>query len=248
MSTSRLGLLLHRFADRVVAASSFVASVLARDYGVESKIVHCGLPDTVFDSFLLEKPQDARLRVVSVGRLIPKKGFDVLIRAVGVLESRGIEVDVQIVGAGPCMAELRQLSSSLGLGSRIEFTGAASRAHVLNLIDDADCLVLASRPSPDGDIDGIPVVLMEAMARRRLVLSTPVGGITELIEHGVTGLLAEPGDPVSFADNLELVASEPGYAACLINRGYSYVSTNFRLSSEVQHLVATFDELRSVDD
>jgi glycosyltransferase involved in cell wall biosynthesis len=152
--------------------------------------------------------------LLSVGRLVPKKGFDLLLGALALLRSRR-PVELRIVGDGPDRGRLEELAGSLGLGESVRFAGPLGEAGVVEELDRCDAFVLASRPvaAPRGGIDqdGLPVVLMEAMARGALAVSTPVAGIPELVADGETGFLAEePSAPaVAAAVERALACAEP---------------------------------------
>lgn len=137
------------------------------------------------------------LRVTSVGRLVPKKGHDRLLRALAGAVDAGLDARLTLVGEGPERVRLEALVGELGLAARVSLCGGVPRDRVEGLLDrETDVFALACRVAEDGDRDGIPVALMEAMARGLAVVSTPVSGIPELVENGVTGLLADgsPGD------------------------------------------------------
>jgi glycosyltransferase involved in cell wall biosynthesis len=156
-------------------------------------------------------------RVLGVGALREKKGHDVLLRAAAALAARGRAVRVRIVGAGEEEAPLRALAASLGVDAT--FLGAASPQTVREEMSRAAAFALACRVAKNGDIDGIPVALMEAMAAGVPVVSTRLSGIPELVEDGVSGLLAAPGDAESFADALERVLFDAPLAASLAAAG-----------------------------
>jgi len=152
-------------------------------------------------------------RVLSVGALREKKGHDVLLSAAALVAARGRPVSVRIVGDGPERARLSALANSLGVDAT--FLGAASPTTVRDEMTRASAFALACRVAADGDIDGVPVALMEAMAAGVPVVSTRLSGIPELVEDGESGLLAAPGDSASLADALERVLFDAPLAARL---------------------------------
>ena len=132
--------------------------------------------------------------ILAVGRLVPKKGFDVLIRAVaGIDPAENPGLTVQIVGDGPEEAALKELAAQVGVADRVSFLGARSNAEVREFMGQAALFVLPCQKAADGDRDGIPVVLMEAMARNVCVVSGDLPTIRELVADNKTGLMVPPG-------------------------------------------------------
>lgn len=157
------------------------------------------------------RPPDGRLRVAAVGRLIPKKGFDVLVEAIGLLRAGGFDVSLTIAGEdGPAGTPVRGLVAGRGLGDVVRIVGPLSQWELLALYRECDVFALACRVVADGDRDGIPNVMMEAMAAGLPVVSTTVSGIPELVRHGVNGLLVPPEDPESLAGALRRLATDHG--------------------------------------
>ncbi len=155
-------------------------------------------------------PPDEPVRLLSVGRLVPKKGFEVLLRACHLLALRDRSFSLTIIGDGPLRAELGALSGRLGLADRVTFASARQFAEMPAAYREADALVLSSLVTPDGDQEGIPNVILEAMASGLPVVSCDVGGITEAVLHGETGLIAAPGDPADFAEKLDALVADAG--------------------------------------
>lgn len=145
--------------------------------------------------------------ILSVGRLVPKKGFDVLVRACGELQRRGVEFELRIIGGGEQRAALLALAEREGIGRRVQLAGSMSQAEVAAELAAAEVFALAPVVMPDGDRDGIPNVLMEAMAARVPVVASTVSGIPELLSDGINARLVPPGRPDLLADALaELLA------------------------------------------
>jgi glycosyltransferase involved in cell wall biosynthesis len=148
--------------------------------------------------------------ILAVGRLIEKKGFDDLIRACATLARSGVDFRCEIVGKGPLEAELRLLSTSLGVADLVRLVGPVPREQLIQLLPRAAVFAAPCVVGADGNRDGLPTVLIEAMAIGVPVVATPVTGIPELIEDGATGLLAPERDPRSLAHSIDrLLANEP---------------------------------------
>jgi glycosyltransferase involved in cell wall biosynthesis len=150
------------------------------------------------------------LRVASVGRLVPKKGFDILLGAVRELTERGTAVQLTIAGEdGEAGESVRQLIDELGLSSTVRMVGPVSQPGLLDLYRSVDVFALACRVTDDGDRDGIPNVLVEAMAAGLPVVSTAVSGIPEIVRDESNGLLVDPGDSRQLADALLRLEKDP---------------------------------------
>ncbi len=186
-----------------------------------------------------ERPQ--HLRIVSVGRLVPKKGFDVLIRAVGQLHRRGVAVELVVAGeTGSEAVALADLVGHLGLDGVVQFRGTISQAQLLTELRRSSVFALACRVDDDGDRDGIPNVLVEAMAAGLPAVSTTVSGIPELITDGVNGLLVPPDDPDALADALRRLARDPELAQQLARAGTAAVHEHFDGERLAHRLVELF--------
>jgi glycosyltransferase involved in cell wall biosynthesis len=148
--------------------------------------------------------------ILSVGRLVEKKGHETLLQAVALLRDRGSAVRLRIVGEGAEWARLQRLVHELGLDERVTFTGPLSEAEVVGEYERAQVFALACRELENGDRDGIPNVVLEAMAHGLPIVSTSSPGILEAVTHEQSALLAGPGDAAGLADQLERVLLEPG--------------------------------------
>jgi glycosyltransferase involved in cell wall biosynthesis len=145
---------------------------------------------------------------------VEKKGFDVVVDACGVLDRRGVPFEAVIVGpdddAGP---RLRARIAELGLGDRIRLEGQMSQAELYDEYRRASAFCLPCRILDNGDRDGIPNVLAEAMAAGAPVVTTPISGIPEIVRDGVNGLLVKPDDPTAVADAVVRLREDDGFAA-----------------------------------
>lgn len=147
--------------------------------------------------------------ILSVGRLVPKKGLNDLISACQLLKARGVKFRCAIVGGGPLRAELEDQINKLGLDDTVTLLGAMAHDRLVALYGQASVFALSPQVMEDGDRDGIPNVLAEAMAAGLPVVSTCVSGIPELVEDGRTGLLVGSKDPVALADAVERLLRDP---------------------------------------
>jgi colanic acid/amylovoran biosynthesis glycosyltransferase len=204
-----------------------------------------GIDPGRFPFALRERRQGSLLRVLTVGRLVEKKGVDLGLAAVATLAAQGVIVHYDIVGDGPLRASLEVAAGRLGLGGRVVFHGWQNQAAVARLMAGSDVLLAPSRTDSAGDQEGIPVTLMEAMASGLPVVSTRHSGIPELIDHGVSGWLAEEGDVAGLIEGLARLEGDP-YLALRFGRAareriaadYDVVRLNARLESMLMRLAA----------
>lgn len=192
--------------------SEFGRSFLERtspDVRVDDVHLHsCGLPLEQFP-FSIRPLDSSAPTILTVGRLVPMKGFDVLIRAVKSLIDEGICPTVRIIGYGPEQDKLARLVADLALGDMVQLLGYQPPEAVKQELRRADLFVLPSVWDKDEGQDGVPTVLMEAMAMGVPVVSTRLSGIPELVEEGVSGVLCEPGDAAALADAILSVIRIP---------------------------------------
>lgn len=173
----------------------------------EYPVVRCGVDTDAYEA--TPAPRGDRLEVLSVGRLVEKKGMDVLIRSAGeIAKAGGPKLRVRIAGGGPQMDQLRELVDLLPPTAEVELLGDTDNDTVMKLMTEADVFALPCRVARSGDRDGIPVVLMEAMARGRCVISGDLETIRELIEHEVSGIMIPPGDQSSLTKVLVELAKD----------------------------------------
>ena len=139
------------------------------------------------------------------------------------------------------------MALSLGLQDNLVWHGALAHDDVLRLMEEGyELLVLPCRRAEDGDVDGIPVVLMEAMTRGLLVITSPVGGIGELVQDGLTGLLVAERSAGEIADAVERYVFDKEVYRPIALRGKGYVDSEFNVAIEVNKLVALFSEAMKV--
>lgn len=220
------------------ANERFLRATLGAGYRVPIHVVHHG---TDLRRFHPSSRCPAPGRIVSVGRLVPKKGFSALVRAIALVARSGCDFRCDIFGGGPLRDELRTLARTLGLEPRLSFHGARSIDEIAEAYAHASVFVLSPVVTEDGDRDGIPNVLVEAMAAGVPVVSTRISGIPELIEDGVDGLLVEPGNPPALAVAITRLLSDPSLAARLAAAGRCKVEREFDLvanSRRVAELLA----------
>lgn len=176
--------------------------------------------------------------IVAVGRLIPKKGFRDLIRACSLLAERGKSFQCEIIGEGPLEIELRSQIERLGLQNRVVLSGTKPQSQVRHHLAAANVFVLPSVIDPDGGMDNLPTVIMEAMATGLPIVSTNLGGIPEMVVKNETGFLVQPGDVESMADAIQNLISDCSLAERLGQSGYDRAQALFSIEKNVRDLCA----------
>ncbi len=227
-------------AEFVAAETEFSRALLARRCPESAqKIVH--IPNGL-DRAKLPRPvareerEESALRLVSVGRLVEFKGFDVLIRACAELKRSGLAFSCEIVGDGPLREELQALVAAHDLAGHVRLTGERTQEYVLETLGACDIFVLAATVDSHGASDVFPTVIAEAMALGRPVVSTTVAGIPELVVSEETGLLVEPGQVAALSAALARLAHDPAERARLGEAGRIRLETNFLIETTIEPL------------
>lgn len=164
--------------------------------------------------------------ILFVGRLVERKGVDVLIRAVGEVRAR-IPVKLRIVGAGESEPKLRATVRECGLENMVSFAGRVSVTDLRSEYQAADLFVLPAIRDSKGDTEGLGVVLLEAMRFERPVVASDIGGIPDIVKHETTGLLCTPGDPKSLTAAIGRLVDSPQFARDLAGEGRRDVARRF---------------------
>lgn len=173
----------------------------------------------------------------SLGRMVEKKGFDVLLQAVASLIHDGYSIELSLAGEGPLLAELKLLTTQLGIANSVRFLGKLDHLQVATWLQQLDVFVLACKKDMNGDMDGIPVVLMEAMSQCVPVISTRLSGIPELVMHGQTGLLAEPGDSGDLAAQIVHFFKDEPLKIKLVRCAVDHVAQEFGQNVNIDRLM-----------
>ena len=204
------------------------------------RVHHMGVDTARFDFEM--KPIQSPLRILTVARATEKKGLIYAIKAVDSLE---IDVSYEIVGDGELFDELTRAAGAMENGHRVRLVGAQTAQYVNNALKQSDIFLLPSVTAASGDMEGIPVSLMEAMASGVLVLSTLHSGIPELIEHEVTGLLVAEKDSAAIARQLLRVASREVDCDQVRMNARKKIETDFnstKLAGELSGLLVALSE------
>lgn len=234
-----------REAAYVVTISDFNRRFLARfggDVSTPVHVVHCGIDP---ERYLFRPRAPARgsvARALCVASLQEHKGHRVLLTALA--DGPGTErIELDLVGDGPLRGELEELTVRLGLSDRVRFLGEQDEPAVTRLLDAADIFVLPSIRARNGQMEGIPVALMEALASGVPTVATRLSGVPELVQDGVTGLLSEPGDARQLAQALARVLADGEGAIARARAGRQLVEREFDVRRSGAVLAALFSRV-----
>lgn len=180
------------------------------------------------------------VRIVSVGRAVPKKGYDILLRALASLPA-DIHWRFEHIGDGDVIAALKAQAAELGIADRVRWRGAMDQKEVLATYRASDIFALACRITPDGDRDGLPNVIVEACSQGLVCVSTTISGLPELLTEGRNGRLVPPEDPAALATALADLIRDPAQRHALGTAAEARVRADFDFHTSIRQLVELFE-------
>lgn len=224
--------------DEKIARARFVACIshfcrsqgmifAAPEHWSKLKIVHCGIDPARYGT----QPQEASgKRILFVGRLAAVKGVPILLEAFAKVLEEHPDAVLTLVGDGPERRTIEARAQALGCAGMVEFMGYRSQDEVAELLGKADLFALPSFA------EGVPVVLMEAMASGLPVVATRIAGISELVEDGTSGHLVPPGDPTALARTISFLLADPDLRTRMGAAGRAKVEADYDISKEAARL------------
>jgi colanic acid/amylovoran biosynthesis glycosyltransferase len=230
----------------IVTVSEYNKAYLLDTYpGLDPNKIHILHPWVDLSGFVppSDRPAHAQLQILSVGRLVEKKGHSDLIEACHLLQQQGLDFECRIVGDGPLGPKLEEQAARHNLQERVRLMGGQPQSQVRWLLQQwADLFALPCVIAGDGDRDGMPVALAEAMAMELPVISTDIVGIRELVQPG-TGILVPPHDPAALAEALRTIGTQvPAGRIEMGRRGRAIVEAEFNLFKGTRQLARLFRE------
>lgn len=237
-------------AQFIVCISKFHRDLFIAEGAESSKLIiaYCGIDTAMFSPAAVADQDPEQLgtksvRLLSAARLVDKKGFKYLISACKYLDQQGVDFSCTIAGDGPLLNELEYQIRQLHLGGKVTLTGRPLlQEDIPNFMRRGDIYCLPCVWADDGDVDGLPQMLMEAMACGIPVVSTRLVGIPDLIIDGETGLLAEPNSASDFAIKLRQVIDDKLLRGRLSLNGRQQVERHFDLSNCLDPLFEKFTQ------
>jgi glycosyltransferase involved in cell wall biosynthesis len=237
-----------KYSQFVVTISEYNRQYLKNlfpEYRLEDKIhvIHCGLDSEIFIPPSEPKRGGDQFTIVGIGQLDPRKGFHVLIDACHHLAKRGIPFRCQILGEGEERNRLEALIIRYNLMEHVFLPGKIYQEELRQILNRADVSVLPCVRDESGELDGIPVALMETMAMQIPTVSTRISGIPELIDHGRNGWLTPPNDSVALADALQHLRDNPELRNRLGKAARESVVHEFNIYKSAEAMAALFEHI-----
>jgi glycosyltransferase involved in cell wall biosynthesis len=207
--------------------------------------IYNGIDLRKFTSVTKTHPSPEAVRLLSVGRLVAFKGFDVLIDACAELQRNRVEFTCEIIGDGPLREDLEAQIASLNLEDRVRLSGERSQDYVLGSLAQCDAFVLAAKVDARGASDVFPTVIAEAMTSGKAVVSTTVAGIPELVVQDETGILVRPGDARAFAAAVVRITQDPALRENMGEAGRRRIEACFTIEKTVEPLLHLFKKTQA---
>lgn len=227
-------------ATFVATETDFSTGYLQSKFPESADKIHRVYNGLNLDPFRLADPATSPLKIISIGRLIPKKGFEILVNACNLLISKGLQLNCRIVGSGPEHVPLRQLIDRLGLGKSIELTGPKAQPEIVDLLTQSNLFVFPAVEDGSGDRDNLPTVIIEAMASGLPVVATGLGGIEEIVTHQANGLIVPEGDDDALATAIGFLAENAELRKRYGQNGLAVVKEKFQVETTVAGLIGLF--------
>nr|QNO41822.1 D-inositol-3-phosphate glycosyltransferase [Methanosarcinales archaeon ANME-2c ERB4]QNO42778.1 D-inositol-3-phosphate glycosyltransferase [Methanosarcinales archaeon ANME-2c ERB4] len=231
-------------AESVITISEYNKNYLISEIGVNNRIevIRCGID---LDKFNPQKNLKAygRIKLLTVARLVAKKGLAYLIKAIPMVVKKMPNCELTIIGSGPQYGNLQHLVRDPDIESYVQFRGDVSDSELMRYYDDVDMFILPCIVIENGDRDGIPVAMMEAMTMELPVISTTVSGIPELVEDGASGILVSPKDEKAIADAIITLCKDSELRVKMGKKGREIIKREYNIASEAEKLIGVFENV-----
>jgi colanic acid/amylovoran biosynthesis glycosyltransferase len=233
-------------ASAVVTVSEYNLQHLRETFGEAAARVVRVYNGLHLDRFPYAEPMRRSRSIVSVGRLVEKKGFDDLITACDLLREDGVDFTCDIVGNGELEQELRDQICRLGIETHVRLLGPRPQSQIIELVQSAAVFAAPCIVGDDGNRDGLPTVLLEAMALGTPCVSTDVTGIPEVIQDEQTGLMVRQRNPRELADAMRRLLDDSGLRVRLAQRARALIETDFDARQSAAQIAGLFSHTEAV--
>lgn len=227
-------------AAGIIAISTFTKNLVKDIYDCPITIIPYGTTISPKEKLPAFKPNH---RILSVGRIIERKGFAYLINAMLKILEEWPDAELTIAGGGPLQQRLIDLSKYLKIDKQVSLPGKIPQETLESLFTECNIFVLPSIVDSKGDTEGLGVVLIEAMTYGKPVIGTDIGGITDIIIHNKTGLLVPQRDPDAIAEAVSTIFSNQDDTQKLAQQGYAHVQSNFSWTSVISKFNGVYASL-----
>jgi colanic acid/amylovoran biosynthesis glycosyltransferase len=231
-----------RDSSFIVAVSDFGAAWLSNQFPEFAQKIHRIYNGLDLSLFKPAGPIAQPLQLVSIGRLIEKKGFPYLVEACDLLRGKDLKFRCLIIGDGPEHERLQNLIRQYRLSDVVRLTGPLPQTELTNILTTSSIFVFPAIHDRSGDSDNLPTVLIEAIASALPIVATHIAGIPEIVQHGENGFLVPEKDPVQLADAIHRIASDMQLSTRFRGASRRIAEEKFALSSTVGQLKALFSE------
>ena len=234
-------------ASFVVTVSDFSANRLRHDFPEASEKIYRVYNGLDLSTFKPATPGSKPVRLLSVGRLIEKKGFVFLVEACRILRASGVEFVCEIVGEGPERGRLEELIKAYQLSDQVRLTGSMPQTEIVDLLERSSIFVLPAIHDSSGDSDNLPTVIIEAMASSLPVIATGIAGIPEIVRHNENGILVPEKDAAQLANAIRVLALNQSLLEEYGRTSRKIAAEKFALSQtvgELKGLFSRFDLVR----
>ncbi len=231
-------------ANFIVTISQFnriyLQKLFGQDAASKTRVIHCGVDTESYSPMPSRSSKDGVSRLVCIASLEEYKGHVYLVKACSLLARQGLRFRCGLIGGGVLERKLKELVHAEGLTDHIHFHGRLPQAEVREILAVSDLLVLPSVITSRGKMEGLPVVLMEAMALETPVVTTGISGIPELVRHEKTGILVPEKDVEALAAGIRRQLENPEQAAAMARAGRRLVIQEFDLRKNADEIAALF--------
>jgi glycosyltransferase involved in cell wall biosynthesis len=218
-----------------------IKTLIPAKHHYKLNLCYHGINNDFNEDKLLDLSPKSSYTVLAVGRIVPQKGFETMIKAAQITSANGHYIHFFIVGSGPYKKQLDQLIRKLNLTETIHMLGSQSRNTTLRLINEADMLVVPSVIAEDGDRDGIPNVILEAFLLKTAVIASNLESIKEAVVHEHNGLLAESANSDQLSAAIQKLINDQNLKSRIINNAYATVKEKFQADKNTEQILNLFE-------